>query len=110
MRFDSKQQNHHNIVRTDQDMVLAMMCDPRVKRLLTSGHQLVSLRIVSNAVSSHLAVTSQLLGIKESHLPFYSDWAQTHHTNSGAAVDAVDLLDTKEGDFESLEDIYETVR
>ena len=30
-------------------MVLAMMCDPRVKHLLTSGHQqLVSLRIVPN--------------------------------------------------------------
>ena len=76
-------------------MVLAMMCDPRVKHLLTSEHQLVSLRIVPNTVASHLAVASQLLAIKEAHLPFNSAWAQNHHTVSGAAVDAVDLLDTK---------------
>ena len=102
LRFDSKQRNRHNIVRDDQDMVLAMMCDPRVKHHLTSGHQLVSLRIVPNTVSLHLAVASQLLAIKEAHLPFYSAWAQKHHTVSGAAVD---LLGTDENDFESLEGI-----
>lgn len=102
LRFDSKQRNCHNIVRDDQDMVLAMMCDPRVKHHMTSGHQLVSLRIVPNTVSLPLAVASQLLAIKEAHLPFYSALAQKHHTISGAAVD---LLGTDENDFESLEDI-----
>ena len=82
-----------------------MMCNPRVKNHLTSGHQLVSLQIVPNTVSLPLAVASKLLAIKEAHLPFYSAWAQKHHSISGAAVDAVDLLGTDENDFESLEDI-----
>eukprot|EP00957_Ditylum_brightwellii_P039146 2960097-Ditylum_brightwellii.AAC.1 len=39
------------------------------------------------------------------HLSFYSAWLQKHHTVSGAAVDAVDLLGTDENGFEILEGI-----
>ena len=38
-------------------------------------------------------------------MPFYSAWAQKHHTVSGADVD---LLDSDEDDFESLEDVSES--
>ena len=56
----------------------------------------------NNSVASHLAIASQLLAIKEAHLPFYSAWAQKYHTVSGAAVY---LLGTDEDDFENLENV-----
>ena len=44
IRFDKKQRNTNNVVRDDQDMILAMFVDPRVKRLLKSSKAIASLK------------------------------------------------------------------
>jgi hypothetical protein len=99
--FKKKQRNPNNDVRYDQDMVLAMFTDPRVKNILKSTAAVQSLR-----VSPELASITQ---IKDIHFKYFTKYSEKNRgsTSTGAAEGQDD--DDSQFDDEFLEDDLEMI-